>query len=163
MSQPAVAAKRSFAVNDPVKNGVQGFLHNSISTSKYNYLTFVPKFFKEQFSKYANIFFLFTACIQVCLYIMFIYPSIADKSSKQIPNVSPTSRFTTIIPLSLVLLASAIKEIMEDYKRHRSDDEVNNRITHRLTGNHFEDIKWKDVQVGDLLRIQNGEFFPAYV
>ena len=47
----------------------------------------------EQFSKYANVFFLFTACIQ------------------QIPGVSPTNRWTTIVPLGLVLLASAFKEI----------------------------------------------------
>ena len=50
----------------------------------------------EQFSKYANLFFLFTACIQ------------------QIPDVSPTNRWTTIAPLSFVLLASAFKETQED-------------------------------------------------
>ena len=51
---------------------------------------------KEQFSKYANLFFLFTACIQ------------------QIPGVSPTNKWTTIAPLAVVLLASAFKEVQED-------------------------------------------------
>lgn len=50
----------------------------------------------EQFSKYANLFFLFTACIQ------------------QIPGVSPTNKYTTIAPLAVVLLASAFKEVQED-------------------------------------------------
>ena len=50
----------------------------------------------EQFSKYANLFFLFTACIQ------------------QIPGVSPTNQYTTIAPLAGVLLASAFKEVQED-------------------------------------------------
>lgn len=50
----------------------------------------------EQFSKYANIFFLFTACIQ------------------QIPGVSPTEPYTTIVPLAVVLMASAFKEVQED-------------------------------------------------
>ncbi len=50
----------------------------------------------EQFSKYANLFFLFTACIQ------------------QIPGVSPTNPYTTIGPLGVVLLASAVKELQED-------------------------------------------------
>lgn len=54
---------------------------------------------KEQFSKYANLFFLFTACIQ------------------QIPDVSPTNRYTTIAPLAVVLLASAFKEVQEDMVR----------------------------------------------
>lgn len=53
----------------------------------------------EQFSKYANLFFLFTACIQ------------------QIPGVSPTNKWTTIAPLSAVLLASAFKEVQEDLVR----------------------------------------------
>lgn len=53
----------------------------------------------EQFSRYANLFFLFTAAIQ------------------QIPNVSPTNRYTTIAPLSLVLLVAALKEIQEDLVR----------------------------------------------
>ena len=33
---------------------------------------------------------------------------------QQIPGVSPTGRFTTAIPLLLVLLATAVKEIIED-------------------------------------------------
>lgn len=55
----------------------------------------------EQFSKYANIFFLFTACIQ------------------QIPNVSPTNRYTTILPLGIVLIVAALKEIKEDIVSRR--------------------------------------------
>jgi hypothetical protein len=53
----------------------------------------------EQFSKYANLFFLFTACIQ------------------QVPGVSPTQKYTTIVPLGAVLLASAWKEVQEDLVR----------------------------------------------
>lgn len=49
-----------------------------------------------EFSRSANLFFLFTACIQ------------------QVPNVSPTGRYTTIVPLAVVLIASAFKEIQED-------------------------------------------------
>lgn len=63
----------------------------------------------EQFSKYANMFFLFTVCIQ------------------QIPGVSPTNQYTTIAPLAVVLLASAIKEFQEDLVRetlHRKPSRV---------------------------------------
>ncbi|KAJ2890698.1 aminophospholipid translocase, partial [Coemansia aciculifera] len=59
-------------------NAQYKYKHNRVSTAKYNLLTFLPKFFFEQFSKYANVFFLFTGCIQ------------------QINGVSPTSRWTTI-------------------------------------------------------------------
>lgn len=136
---------RIVQLNDPLANDKSDFLDNYVSTSKYNVLTFVPKFLVEQFSKYANVFFLFTACIQ------------------QIPGVSPTNRWTTIVPLALVLLASAFKEIKEDIKRHQSDSELNARISHVLdpgTGS-FEPRRWRHMRVGDIVRVENNEFFPA--
>jgi phospholipid-transporting ATPase len=43
----------------------QKFLGNSVSTAKYNVATFLPKFLFEEFSKSANLFFLFISGIQV--------------------------------------------------------------------------------------------------
>jgi hypothetical protein len=43
------------------------FCSNSISTSKYNAFTFVPKFLFEQFRKYSNIFFFMIVLLQVIL------------------------------------------------------------------------------------------------
>lgn len=119
----------------------------------------------EQFSKYANLFFLFTACIQ------------------QIPDVSPTNRWTTIAPLAVVLLASAFKETQEDLvstsfsafslkagclhrhppqKRHQSDAELNARKAKVLTPEaSFIEKKWKDIRVGDVVRLESDEFIPA--
>lgn len=106
--------ERTIHINNPPMNDPFKFCNNYVSTSKYNLVSFVPKFFAgtsfsslaaatltraEQFSKYANVFFLFTACIQ------------------QIPNVSPTNKYTTIAPLSLVLLVAAFKEVQEDLVR----------------------------------------------
>ncbi|KAN0062782.1 aminophospholipid translocase [Thecaphora frezii] len=137
--------ERIVQLNDPAANDKANFLDNYISTSKYNVITFVPKFLVEQFSKYANVFFLFTACIQ------------------QIPGVSPTNRWTTIVPLALVLLASAFKEVKEDIKRHQSDSELNARIAHVLDpgSGAFEPRRWRHVRVGDIVRVENNEFFPA--
>ena len=36
---------------------------------------------------------------------------------KQIPNVSPTGRYSTAMPLSIVLFLTAMKEIVEDVVR----------------------------------------------
>lgn len=41
----------------------------------------------------------------VSLYVLF----------QQIPDVSPTGRYTTIVPLFFILMVSAVKEIIEDY------------------------------------------------
>jgi phospholipid-transporting ATPase len=125
------------------QNDGQKFTTNYISTAKYSVFTFLPKFLYEQFQRYANIFFLFAAAIQ------------------QIPGVSPTSRFTTIVPLSIVLAATGCKEAFEDIKRYLSDKEMNNRHVKVLRDGEFATIRWRDVKVGDILRVENGDFFPA--
>ncbi|KIY61355.1 phospholipid-translocating P-type ATPase [Cylindrobasidium torrendii FP15055 ss-10] len=125
-------------------NAANDFGNNSVSTSKYNLASFMPKFLFEQFSKYANLFFLFTACIQ------------------QIPGVSPTNPYTTIIPLAVVLLASAFKEVQEDLKRHQSDAELNARKAKVLDqSGQFEERKWKDIRVGEIVRLESDDFIPA--
>ncbi|GAA5960201.1 hypothetical protein JCM8115_002542 [Rhodotorula mucilaginosa] len=130
-------------LNHAAMNAPNKWPGNSVSTSKYNFVTFVPKFLLEQFSKYANVFFLFIAAIQ------------------QIPNVSPTNRFTTILPLGIVLLVAALKEIKEDVKRHQSDADLNSRKARVLDGAHFVDKPWKSLKVGDIVRLEADEFFPA--
>ncbi|XP_074619709.1 phospholipid-transporting ATPase IA-like isoform X1 [Acropora palmata] len=133
-------AGRVIIINKPQS---QQFCNNKISTAKYKFLTFLPKFLLEQFSRYSNIFFLFIALLQ------------------QIDDVSPTGRYTTAVPLLLVLSCSAIKEIIEDYKRHQADDLVNNRRVKVLRDNTLQSLLWTEVQVGDIVKVVNGQFFPA--
>lgn len=99
--EKVLTGERVIALNNSAANAEFG--NNFVSTSKYNLATFLPKFLLEQFSKYANLFFLFTACIQ------------------QIPDVSPTNQYTTIVPLGAVLAASAFKEAQEDLVRTLTD------------------------------------------
>ena len=54
-----------------------------------------------------------------------------------------------------------IKDAYEDIKRLYSDKITNNRIAHVLRGDKFEDIFWKDVKTGDILKVENKEFFPC--
>ncbi|KAG8926721.1 hypothetical protein FRC02_008713 [Tulasnella sp. 418] len=140
----ALPPERTIWLNDAPRNSAEGYCSNYVSTSKYNVVTFIPKFLAEQFSKYANVFFLFTAFIQ------------------QIPGVSPTNRYTTIVPLGLVLLASAFKETEEDLKRHQSDAELNARKAQVLSeSGTFVDQRWREIRVGDVVRLQSDDFIPA--
>ncbi|CRK42217.1 hypothetical protein BN1723_018990, partial [Verticillium longisporum] len=76
---PSTLGPRIIHLNNPPANAANKYVNNHVSTAKYNVATFLPKFLLEQFSKIANVFFLFTAALQ------------------QIPGLSPTNRFTTII------------------------------------------------------------------
>ncbi|TKA29747.1 hypothetical protein B0A50_03110 [Salinomyces thailandicus] len=140
---PATLGPRVIHLNNPPANAINKYVDNHVSTAKYNIATFLPKFLFEQFSKYANLFFLFTAILQ------------------QIPNISPTNRYTTIVPLGIVIAVSAIKEMVEDNRRKSSDSQLNRSPAKVLRGTRFEDIKWIDVRVGDVVRVESEEPFPA--
>ena len=140
---PSTLGPRIIYLNNPPANAQNRYVDNHVSTAKYNIATFMPKFLFEQFSKYANLFFLFTAALQ------------------QIPNISPTNKYTTIGPLIIVLLVSAGKELIEDFKRKNSDKSLNHSKARVLKGSSFEDVRWVSVKVGDIVRVESEEPFPA--
>uniref|UniRef100_A0A8C2KFR1 Phospholipid-transporting ATPase n=1 Tax=Cyprinus carpio TaxID=7962 RepID=A0A8C2KFR1_CYPCA len=105
------------------------FCDNHVSTAKYGILTFLPRFLYEQIRRAANAFFLFIALMQ------------------QIPDVSPTGRYTTLVPLIFILTVAGIKEIIEDYVILRNGA--------------WQTIIWKQVAVGDLVKVTNGQHLPA--
>ncbi|EGD72161.1 hypothetical protein PTSG_00182 [Salpingoeca rosetta] len=136
-------AQRAFVVKEHGANEHHNFCSNRISTAKYNLATFFPKFLYEQFSRHANLFFLFIALIQ------------------QIPNVSPTGQWTTALPLSIVLIMTAVKELAEDFKRHKADNEVNRRKVKVFRDLTFRTARWTEVRVGDVVKVLNNQYFPA--
>lgn len=140
---PATLGPRIIHLNNPPENAANKYVDNHVSTAKYNVFSFLPKFLFEQFSKFANVFFLFTAALQ------------------QIPNLSPTNKYTTIGPLIVVLMVSAVKEMVEDYRRKQADSALNNSKARVLRGSTFEETKWINVAVGDIVRVESEEPFPA--
>ncbi|KAI2626624.1 phospholipid-translocating P-type ATPase [Hypoxylon sp. NC1633] len=142
-ADPSTLGPRIIHLNNPPANAANKYVDNHVSTAKYNVATFLPKFLIEQFSKFANVFFLFTAALQ------------------QIPNLSPTNPYTTIGPLGVVLLISAGKELVEDYRRKQADSALNNSKARVLRGSSFEEAKWINVAVGDIVRVESEEPFPA--
>uniref|UniRef100_A0A8C5UNE6 Phospholipid-transporting ATPase n=1 Tax=Microcebus murinus TaxID=30608 RepID=A0A8C5UNE6_MICMU len=118
------------------------------STAKYSVLTFLPRFLYEQIRRAANAFFLFIALLQ------------------QIPDVSPTGRYTTLVPLIIILTIAGIKEIVEDFVsfRFRMIKNIYGKylITHVLNGM-WHTIMWKEVAVGDIVKVVNGQYLPADV
>lgn len=133
---------RTIGINEVADHAVK-FPDNSIRTSKYNYFDFLPRFLFEQFRKYANIFFLIISCFQ------------------QIPNVSPTGKFTTAVPFFMILCVSALKEIFEDFKRHRADKATNQQKVEVIRNGGWQSVEWRHVQVGEFVRVVSGSFFPA--
>ncbi|KAK6486294.1 phospholipid-transporting ATPase IB-like [Huso huso] len=134
------AAARTIYLNLPQQSK---FCDNHVSTTKYGVLTFLPRFLYEQIRRAANAFFLFIALMQ------------------QIPDVSPTGRYTTLVPFLFILTVAGIKEIIEDYKRHKADNTVNKKKTTVLRNGVWQTVIWKQVAVGDIVKVTNGQHLPA--
>ncbi|MED6110245.1 Phospholipid-transporting ATPase 3, partial [Stylosanthes scabra] len=75
--------------------------------------------------------------------------------------ISPVSPITNVLPLSLVLLASLIKEAWEDWKRFQNDMAINNKMIEVLQDQQWVFVPWKSLQVGDIVKVKQDEFFPA--
>ncbi|KAK9116965.1 hypothetical protein Sjap_015912 [Stephania japonica] len=75
--------------------------------------------------------------------------------------ISPVHPITNVVPLSLVLLVSLIKEAFEDWKRFHNDKVINSTPIDVLQGQKWESIPWKKLQVGDIVRVKQDGFFPA--
>ncbi|XP_071583446.1 phospholipid-transporting ATPase ID isoform X4 [Heliangelus exortis] len=119
------------------------YANNCIKTSKYNILTFLPVNLFEQFQEVANTYFLFLLILQL------------------IPQISSLSWFTTIVPLVLVLTITAVKDATDDYFRHKSDNQVNNRQSQVLIGGVLRQEQWMNVRVGDIIKLENNQFVAA--
>lgn len=75
---------------------------------------------------------------------------------------SPVSPWTTFGPLVLVVAISMTKEAVEDFKRFKSDNEINNRTALVIQKDGSEkEVLWKDLRVGMLVKVSNKEEVPA--
>ncbi|XP_010534920.1 PREDICTED: phospholipid-transporting ATPase 6 [Tarenaya hassleriana] len=116
---------------------------NYVSTTRYTILSFLPKSLYEQFHRVANFYFLVAAVLSV-------FP------------LSPFNKWSMIAPLVFVVGLSMGKEGLEDWRRFMQDVEVNSRkINVHKGGGDFGRRKWKKIRVGDVVRVEKDEFFPA--
>ncbi|KAM1938152.1 hypothetical protein FF1_015782 [Malus domestica] len=131
--------------NDPecLEATLRNYEGNYVRTTKYTLATFLPKAVFEQFRRVANLYFL------ICAILSFT-------------PLSPYTAVSTVLPLVVVIGVTMGKEAVEDWRRKKQDIEMNNRKVkvHRGEGT-FELTKWRDLKVGDIVKVEKDEFFPA--
>ena len=119
-------------------------VRNVVSSAKYvPLISFVPRALYAQLCRAANVYFVLIAALQLAT------------------DLSPTGRYTTILPLAAVVGLSMVREALEDYQRHRVDRRVNNRTTRVLRDGAFVTCCWRELRVGDIVQVQMDEEFPA--
>ncbi|XP_042339636.1 phospholipid-transporting ATPase IC [Plectropomus leopardus] len=119
------------------------YADNVVRSYKYSPLTFLPLTLFEQFQRVANLYFLLMVVLQC------------------VPAISSIPWYITIIPLLIVLSVRAVKDLVNDMARRRSDSEINSRPCDVLISQSFSRAQWKDLRVGDVLRIHKDQVIPA--
>lgn len=116
---------------------------NYISTTHYTFYNFFFKALLLQFKRYANIYFLAMAILQ------------------SIPRISPLNPLASIAALAFVIGLSMLREALEDYSRYKSDIELNSSKAWKYEDGGWKRFEWKDIYVGDLIKVFKDDFFPA--
>uniref|UniRef100_A0A0E0NUG3 Phospholipid-transporting ATPase n=1 Tax=Oryza rufipogon TaxID=4529 RepID=A0A0E0NUG3_ORYRU len=132
-------------VNDAARTNAPPakFPDNSVTTTKYSVLTFIPRNLYEQFHRVAYVYFLILAALN------------------QVPQLGVFSPVASVLPLAFVLGVTAVKDAYEDWRRHRSDKTENNRTASVLVDGVFQPKPWREIQVGELVRVVANETLPC--
>jgi phospholipid-translocating ATPase len=157
------AARKERLIDERTK---QPYASNWIRSTRYSAWNFVPRQLVAQFSKLANFYFLVISILQL------------------IPGLSTTGTFTTIVPLMFFVTLSIAKEGYDDLRRYRLDKEENRRHAQVLRASssstirrdskddrslpsptlqdmHWETIKWQELNVGDIIKLDRNDPAPA--
>ncbi|KAI8601931.1 hypothetical protein EDD21DRAFT_373196 [Dissophora ornata] len=108
---------------DAPNESLPSYPTNKVTTSKYDLFSFIPKNLFEQFRRLANLYFLFVAGLSIA------------------PVLGGFAPFLTFLPLIFIIVVTAIKDAIEDWKRRKSDEAFNNAPTILLRN-------WTNTNVG---------------
>lgn len=116
---------------------------NHVSTCKYTWYNFIFKFLIEQYQKPNNIFFL---TVLLC---------------NSIPGLAIVSFGTLLTPVIFILVISAIREIIEDIGRSKSDKLTNSKTYKLVRKGEVLSLPASQISQGDLVIIRDGDEVPA--
>ncbi|KAK9877429.1 hypothetical protein WA026_018540 [Henosepilachna vigintioctopunctata] len=122
------------------------FPANAIRNQKYNFITFLPLVLFQQFKFFLNLYFLIMALSQF------------------VPDIRIGYLYTYWGPLCFVLLVTISREAVDDLRRHKRDQEVNNQKCKRLLNDRnkpFEIVPASKLRVGDIIMVDKDERVPA--
>nr|XP_055025598.1 probable phospholipid-transporting ATPase VD isoform X2 [Misgurnus anguillicaudatus] len=131
--------------DEEAKEFHKSYSRNKVRTTKYTFMSFIPKNLFEQLHRFANVYFLFLGALNF------------------VPVVNAFQPEISIIPIISVMSVTALKDLWEDQRRRTSDKQVNNQLCDVYDRNqkHFVERRWAEVCVGDLVRLSCNEIIPA--
>ena len=61
----------------------------------------------------------------------------------------------TLFPLIFIVIVSMLKDLHEDWKRKRSDNEENSKNVKVVKNGRLQSVKWESLRVGDVIKVKN--------
>ena len=119
------------------------YCDNSIRTSQYTLLTFLPLAIANQYKTPFNWFFLIQAILDC------------------IPSISYVTPATSIIPVVIVLIISLIREAVEDYRKYSNDKLANEALKSVYVLPKFLKKQCCLINIGNIIRVKKEEMIPA--
>lgn len=121
---------------EEIKEQTKTFGNNTITTTKYNIFTWIPKSLFMQFLRIANVYFLIITILTLMPF-------------------SPKHPFSQVMTFAFMLIFSMIKEAYEDYRRYKQDNAINNKTTevYLQSNKKFYITQWWTLKTGDIIRV----------
>jgi magnesium-transporting ATPase (P-type) len=119
---------------------------NKLQLSKYSWLTLLPKNLFQQFQRVANIWFLIVSIFQLLPY-----------------QLNPTDSWTTIAPLSILLLISLSQDAYNDFLLSKKLKRLNESVYGIWNGEDFVAVQSQDILVGQIILLNVNDLVPADV
>lgn len=142
-SSTKVKSVVEFGFSNPSIENNNMFPDNTITTTKYNIITFVPKSLLLQFRRAANIYFLIVT-ILTCM------------------KFSPKQPGSMIGTFAFVLMATMVKDAIEDYNRYKHDKAANDRPAFKFSKkNKWKKVKCSSLRPGDFIKVVKEEELSA--
>ncbi|KAJ6668021.1 hypothetical protein lerEdw1_016342 [Lerista edwardsae] len=140
-----INSSKTKAYNKWKENTNRHYVGNKIKTTRYTFLTFIPKNFFEQFHRFANLYFVAIAGLNF------------------VPVLNAFEPGISVIPVCVIMAITAIKDAWEDFRRFKLDREINRMscLIYSRSKNAYIEKCWEDVRVGDFVQLRCNEIIPA--
>lgn len=117
--------------------------NNFVSTTKYKWYTFIFKFLFEQYQRPQNVFYLVVLIVN------------------SIPGLRVVGLGVLLLPIIFVLLMSAIREIIEDVSRAKSDKQSNMAPYTVIRASELHLVRSYEIRQGDIIVLRSEEEVPV--
>ncbi|CAD8077107.1 unnamed protein product [Paramecium sonneborni] len=118
---------------------------NVFCSQEYTVVNFIPKTLLRCFMRISNVFLLMISLIMIIN-----------------PLLSPYLSWIIIVQISSGAIIFISNEAICDFQRRSSDKIINQQSTKRGAKNGgIEEIKWQDINIGDVLLLNKGDIVPA--